>query len=359
MDGPILETKMLARWLIEAINKNEPRLVDRATKQFGVSRQTINRELKRLMVGGLIEGSGNTRARKYTLPVIRQNWVTYEIADNVEEDVVWRHEIVALLGELSNNVREICQFGFTEMLNNAIDHSESREVTVGFIQTVASIELYVRDDGVGIFNKIQRQYELEDPRHAVFELSKGKLTTNPDTHTGEGIFFTSRMFDSFHIHSSGLALICENDQDWLIEVDERVGPIPGTWIRMQISPFSERTTKYVFDRFAMTEDGDFGFSKTHVPLTLARYGAEQLLSRSQARRVLARCDKFREVILIFTNIESIGQAFADEIFRVYHNQHPEIVIVALFANAEVWRMIQHVQSMLPEQNKGHENSAAC
>src|SRR5712692_3847275 len=113
MDGPILETKMLARWLIEAINKNEPRLVDRATKQFGVSRQTINRELKRLMVGGLIEGSGNTRARKYTLPVIRQNWVTYEIADNVEEDVVWRHEIVALLGELSNNVREICQFGFT------------------------------------------------------------------------------------------------------------------------------------------------------------------------------------------------------------------------------------------------------
>ena len=34
----------------------------------------------------------------------------------------------------------------------------------------------------------------------VWELPKsGKLTTDPDNHTGEGIFFTSRVFDEFEI----------------------------------------------------------------------------------------------------------------------------------------------------------------
>jgi RNA polymerase sigma-70 factor (ECF subfamily) len=42
---------------------------------------------------------------------------------------------------------------------------------------------------------------LLDERHAILELSKDQLTTDPARHTGDGIFFTSRMFDSFDLQT--------------------------------------------------------------------------------------------------------------------------------------------------------------
>ena len=83
------------------------------------------------------------------------------------------------------------------MLNNAIDHSSGTNVVIDIKRTTTSTEMTILDDGYGIFRKIKDSLGLEDERHAVFELSKGKLTTDPDNHTGEGIFFTSRMFDEF------------------------------------------------------------------------------------------------------------------------------------------------------------------
>jgi hypothetical protein len=55
----------------------------------------------------------------------------------------------------------------------------------------------VRNDGICIFNKTAEDFNLDDERHAILELSKGKLTSDPSRHNGEGIFFTSRMFDDF------------------------------------------------------------------------------------------------------------------------------------------------------------------
>ena len=64
--------------------------------------------------------------------------------------------------------------------------------------------MYLHDNGVGIFKKIQTELRLLDERHAILELAKGKLTTDPKRHTGEGIFFSSRMFDQFDILSGGI-----------------------------------------------------------------------------------------------------------------------------------------------------------
>ena len=75
---------------------------------------------------------------------------------------------------------------------------------------------------------------------------------------------------------------------------------------------SPRTLEGVFDRFS-NKDDDYRFSRTHVPVALARVGEEKLVSRSQAKRLLARLDRFENVVLDFIGVESIGQAFADEI----------------------------------------------
>jgi hypothetical protein len=54
--------------------------------------------------------------------------------------------------------------------------------------------------------------------------------------------------------------------------------------------------------------------------------------------------RFEEVILDFSNVESIGPAFADEIFRVFTRQHPKITLQYANANEEVRKMIMRAQS---------------
>ena len=71
-------------------------------------------------------------------------------------------------------------------------------------------------------------------------------------------------------------------------------------------------------------------------------GYENLVSRSQAKRLLARVDRFKEVILDFADVHSIGQAFADEIFRVFSSQHPDVRIRVVNANDNILKMIRRV-----------------
>jgi hypothetical protein len=72
---------------------------------------------------------------------------------------------------------------------------------------------------------------------------------------------------------------------------------------------------------------------------LAQYGEDKLISRSQAKRLVARVDQFKTVFFDFEGVETIGQAFADEIFRVFARSHPEIEVIAVKANPEVQGMI--------------------
>ena len=69
------------------------------------------------------------------------------------------------------------------------------------------VKFTIKDDGIGIFTKIQQDFNLSDKRHSILELAKGKLTSDPLRHSGEGIFFTSRMFDRFVILSEDLTFL--------------------------------------------------------------------------------------------------------------------------------------------------------
>ena len=118
---------------------------------------------------------------------------------------------------------------------------------------------------------------------------------------------------------------------------ERQNPQSGTTVFMRITNNSARTIKSIFDKYA--SGTKYGFDKTVVPVSLARYGNEMLVSRSQAKRLLARVDRFKIVIFDFSNIDQIGQAFADEVFRVFKKQHPEMQFYFSKANADVEDMI--------------------
>ncbi len=71
---------------------------------------------------------------------------------------------------------------------------------------------------------------------------------------------------------------------------------------------------------------------------------------------MARVDKFKVVILDFDNVEVIGHAFADEVFRVFARQHPRIEIRPIRANKNVKQMIQRALSGSSEHDASHENN---
>lgn len=304
--------------------------------RFGISRAAANNHAKRLESEGWIARSGPSTHPVFSPGYKRRVSRSYAL-EGLEEHVVWERDFRPFLS-LTPNVQNIAHHGFTEMLNNAIDHSLGKSVHAFVVQDEHTLRIIISDDGVGIFAKITAALALPDMRQALFELSKGKLTTDPSKHTGEGVFFTSRMFDYFDISANGLWFShhAKLENDWLAEEDESGHP-GGTQVFMKISLASERTAADVYGQFTQAPD-DYGFSKTVVPMKLARYGDEQLVSRSQAKRLIARFDRFKFVILDFEGIEEIGQAFADELFRVYGDAHPGVELGPMNMTAQVERM---------------------
>jgi hypothetical protein len=187
---------------------------------------------------------------------------------------------------------------------------------------------------------------LASEHEAILELTKGKLTTDPEHHTGEGIFFSSRMFDDFTIGSGTVLLRCSADGgNWSFETREATD---GTSVTMRIRPESPRTTQEVFERFASAKDG-FGFDRTHLVVRLVDLEGSALVSRSQAKRVVARLERFREVVLDFDGVESVTPAFADEIFRVFASGHPQVHLTPVHDNEQVRQMIHRAVSGRKEQ----------
>ena len=135
----------------------------------------------------------------------------FVIDSSLDEDYVWTTSMRPLLSGLAPNAVDIWQFCITEMVNNAIDHSGGTNLTISIEMLPNRYEVEVIDNGIGIFRKIQAELSLADERQAILELAKGKLTTDPQLHSGQGIFFTSRMLDSFTISSGGVfSLIRQN-----------------------------------------------------------------------------------------------------------------------------------------------------
>lgn len=341
MSGIRKRGEKVRQFILDNVERHPKSVVALTSGKFDISRQAVNKHIKRLVDQKALSVLGTTRNRLYSLHPLEEWDHPYSLDGRLAEDVVWRTDISERLKGLPDNVVGIWHYGFTEMLNNAIDHSSGEKVIVQITKTATTTRIVVYDDGEGIFKKIQRELGLEDERHSVLELAKGKLTTDPDNHSGEGIFFSSRMFDNFII-LSGKVYFSHNqdeDKDWVIE---QKGTQSGTGVFMTLSNNSPRTEKQIFDSF--TSGDDYGFTKTVVPVSLTQYGDDKLVSRSQAKRLLVRVEKFKTVIFDFDKVKSVGQAFADEIFRVFKAKHPDIKLIPIKTNKQVEQMITRALS---------------
>ncbi|MEO8999345.1 MAG: DUF4325 domain-containing protein [Rhodanobacter sp.] len=329
--------------------QNHPNdLVRVVAEALGLSRAAVSTRARALIREGYLVKTGTTRPT-YRLGSFRRASFQY-LLRGLAEDRVWTHDVAPLLKDLPANIVDIGHHGLTEMVNNAIDHSEGKRLKVHVDRNDRQVAMMVADDGIGIFRKITRALDLPDERLALLELSKGKLTTDPRRHSGEGVFFTSRMFDRFQIASGDLVFDHDDGagDDRLFDIDMR-HVRHGTTVLMEISTDATRSAKEIFDQYSSGPD-DYTFAKTVVPVRLAKVGDENLISRSQAKRLMQRVERFRTVVLDFDAVTSIGQAFADEVFRVFAHDHPDITLVSMHAVPEVQQMIRRAEVARDAEN---------
>jgi anti-sigma regulatory factor (Ser/Thr protein kinase) len=321
----------IRQFILARVDEHPHDIAQLTAKQFGLTRQAVNLHVQRLLADSDLVRQGKTRRTRLFLAP-KKTWQKNYARKQSESDV-WESDVLPPISDLPDNALDIWRYCFTEMFNNAVDHSSGTRITVQLKRTAVNVEIAIIDNGVGIFKKIQRAMKFSNERYSALELAKGKFTTDPTHHTGEGIFFTSKMLDAFDISSGGVYFTS-------------VSPLKntrGTAVWMKLKNTSERSRKEVFDAYASPEN-DYAFSKTVVPVKMAEQSPNDLISRSQAKRLLLRLDRFRTVVLDFQNVNQIGQAFADEIFRVFAHSHPGIDVQFMNANEEALKMIRRAQN---------------
>jgi anti-sigma regulatory factor (Ser/Thr protein kinase) len=314
------------------------------TRHFKMSRQTAARLLKYLVEEGRLAKSGATRGALYRLPKAGQHSLPLRaikiqkklkglFEDRVFEQVDLR---LQLKKSLSENAHRIAYYAFCEMLNNAIDHSSSPGAEIEVRLERGNFTFAIRDHGVGVFNKIKKGFHLESEEAAIEHLLKGKQTTAPKAHSGQGIFFTSKIADLFSLRSGKFQLTFNNVDDDLSLAELR--PLHGTEVKFSIKL---QTRKNLSDLFKTYANEDFDFDRTSYPVILLKQSGT--VSRSQARRLTLGLEKFERIVLDFANVKELGQGFADEIFRVYQGKFPKYIIEVRNANSAVDFMIRRAR----------------
>ncbi len=114
----------------------------------------------------------------------------------------------------------------------------------------------------------------------------------------------------------------------------------GTVVVMQIENETRKDIAEIFDEYS---DIDSGIIRTRIPVYEACLDHDPV-ARSQARRICSRLSSFEEVILDFDKVDIMGQGFADEIFRVFQNSHPDVTLTPVGMNPFVRKMYLHAKN---------------
>ena len=305
------------------------------TQTINVSRQYVNFVISELIADGEVIKLGRTRGAFYVSkeyiakhPEIAPNTLKKRYVNrSLEEHKIFLEieDRLPQLKMLAENVRSIFTFAFSEMLNNAIEHSESKIISVEVTLREGFLFFIVNDSGIGVFRNIMKKRNLKSEIEAIQDLLKGKTTTMPRTHSGEGIFFTSKAGDMFTLDSFGQMLVINN---LTRDISARYASAikRGTRVIFKIKTDSNRHLDDIFKKYTnINNDSDYGFDKTEIRVKLFMSGGVHV-SRSQARRILSGLEKFKVILLDYENVPMVGQAFADEIYRVIHNKYPNIII---------------------------------
>jgi anti-sigma regulatory factor (Ser/Thr protein kinase) len=305
---------------------------------LGVSPATAHRLLHALVLGGVLERRGKGRAAHYRLRSLRSRFRL----PRLDENEAWQR-IAAGIGRirpLAAGELQTLQYATTEVLNNAVDHSGGRAAAadVAFEEKGTTV-ITVSDDGVGVFRRIRQDFGFPSAQEAILHLEKGKLTSDPTHHSGEGLFFSSKAVTRFRLESEGVAWIVDNQVG-----DSTIGRSAvrrGTRVVLAVARGHTPRLEDVFR--AYTDPETLHFNRTRTSVKLAALGTT-LVSRSEAKRLVARLAEFSHVTLDFSGVDVVGQGFCDEVFRVFARAHPDVTLEPVGMNDAVAFMVTRARA---------------
>ncbi|MFA5352003.1 MAG: DUF4325 domain-containing protein [Candidatus Gracilibacteria bacterium] len=335
------------------IAKEKVRLHSRdLVEQFKTSRQYASLLISALVSENKLIKIGSTKKAFYVLPeyaeahqeVFPSRYLKTFKNENLEEHKVFAQieNLFPKFKKIPENIRSIFTYAFSEMLNNAIEHSKSIRISTEVSVEGRQLSFVIEDSGIGVFRNVMKQRGLQSELEAIQDILKGKTTTMPKSHSGEGIFFTSKAGDLFMLDSFGYQLIVDNEiPDVFVKNVKKIKR--GTRVIFKISIQSKQHLDEVFKRYTNIAGGaNYGFDKTEIRVKLYTLGGVHI-SRSQARRVLAGLEKFKIIVFDFDKVPTVGQAFADEVFRVFHTKYPQIKLEVENMDEGVEFMVKRAQ----------------
>ena len=337
----------IKKYIWRKMAQGDGAVLEKTMDSFGISITTVKRYIKEALDNGIIEYAAGEKESYRLIEKEYRTRVSLE-TEMPEEDVLLQQYIMPYLTGCNEKARVIWQYCGAEILNNAIEHSRGTQIEIIVTNNALNTTVVISDDGAGVFSTLTEYMagngwdhpRLED---ALVELYKGKITCDSRNHSGEGIFFSSKMMDSFVLWSDSLILKwgCQDEPEivksHLATYAARIWK-ESTMVMMTLENETEREASQIFDTYA---DVDEGFMRTRIPVKEACITGEPV-ARSQARRICHRLETFREVILDFSDVTLMGQGFADELFRVYALEHPQVLLRPINMLPQVERMIRHV-----------------
>ena len=337
---PRIALTTITPWITAAALAHPHDLAAHLMQRLSISRRGAVKTIARLVETQWLVRQGTPRRPHHVPGLLRQVVQRYPLA-GLDEALPWSRDFAPSFA-LPPQVMRMAQHAFGELLNNAIDHSGGTSVTVSMRQTPAHLQLLVSDDGCGLFDKVARSFQIDDPALAMLELSKGKLTSDPERHTGRGLFFSSRIADVLDLHANDTAF---QHRAWQRHRWSRTTPAArhGTSVFVAIALDTTRTLDAVLREHSRDGQG-YAFERTVVPLQLLTAPGCALDSRAQARRAALRLQQFRHAQLDFAGVDDIGHGFADELFRVFACSQPRLTIEPVNMTPGVRALIDSVQA---------------
>ncbi len=327
-------------WITSMALAHPHDLAAQLMQRLSVSRRAAVNTIARLVQTQWLHELGTPRRPHHVPGLLRQVVQRYPLA-GLDEELPWSRDFAPNFA-LPAPVMRMAQHAFGELLNNAIDHSGGTSVTVSMRQTPAHLQLLVSDDGCGLFDKVAQSFRIVDPAQAMLELSKGKLTSDPERHTGRGLFFTTRLADVLDLHANDTAF---QHRAWQRHRWSRTTPAArhGTSVFVAIALDTTRTLDALLREHSHDQQG-YAFERTVVPLHLLTAPGCALDSRAQARRAALRLQQFRHAQLDFAGIDDIGHGFADELFRVFARSQPRLALEPVNMSPAVRALVDSVRA---------------
>ena len=332
-------------YLLRKIREDDEFVVSKVADAFGISLTSVKRYIDSEIANNHI-CNDQGRKCKYNL-VYEINEFNYDLTQLTENDDEIIYEDVFPHLNVNNNAFKIWSYALSEIFNNSIEHSFGENISIHVITCFLYTKIIIFDDGIGAFKSIieykkkngSKDYDL---REAVLELYKGKFTTNPDNHSGEGIFFSSKLLEKFALVSDNTIFKTGYDGDYTVINSHLLSYAmkftkKGTVVVMELENQTNRKPLDVFNEYSNVDEG---LIKTRIPIFEACRDRNPI-ARSQARRIAERLDEFKEVELDFSNAEIMAQGFADELFRVFQNANPGVKLLPINMNKEVEFMYLH------------------